>query len=181
MATVFGASLFVLGCSDPFTGVPGGNGRLTVLLTDAPFPFDLVSEANVTIGRVDIVGESGVQTILEEERIFNLLDLQNGVTAVLAEAALPPGRYPQLRLIVSSASVLLMDGRSFDLFVPSGSQTGLKILLADFEVAADGATTLTLDFDVSDSFIVQGNAETAAGIRGFIFRPVVKPLGFTVE
>ena len=148
-----------------------------MLLTDAPFPFDLVSEANVTISRVDIVSEEGVETILEEERTFNLLELQNGVTAVLAEATLNAGPYEQLRLIVSSASIVLTDEREFDLFVPSGAQTGIKVLLHGLELAAGSESELTLDFDVSESFIVQGNPDTPAGIQGFLFKPVVRPLG----
>ena len=31
-----------------------------------------------------------------------------------------------------------------------------------------------LDFDVSRSFVVQGNPSTPAGIKGFIFKPVIR-------
>lgn len=152
-----------------------GTGRFTVLLTDAPFPFDLVKEANVTIGRVDVVTDAEVVTILEEERTFNLLDLRDGVTAVLAEEELPEGSIAQIRLIVTDAEVVLDDASmtTFDLFIPSGAQTGLKIVLGAF-VDAGAETIVTLDFDVEDSFIVQGNPDTPAGIRGFLFKPVVR-------
>lgn len=174
------AALVACGSSltDPARDLGEGQGGLTVLLTDAPFPFELVSQANVTINRVDIVSDNeGILTIAEGEQTFNLLDLQNGVTAVLAQADLPAGTFPQIRLIVSSASVVLNDGATFDLFVPSGAQTGIKVLLPDFSVDAGGNVTLTLDFDVSESFVVMGNPDTPAGIRGFIFKPVVRPLG----
>ncbi|HUP00977.1 MAG TPA: DUF4382 domain-containing protein [Gemmatimonadota bacterium] len=174
------AALVACGSSltDPAQDLGEGRGNLTVLLTDAPFPFELVSQANVSISRVDIVSANeGILTIAEGEQTFNLLDLQNGVTAVLAQANLSAGTYPQIRLIVSSASVVLNDGATFDLFVPSGAQTGIKVLLPDFSVDAGGNVTLTLDFDVSESFVVMGNPDTPAGIQGFIFKPVVRPLG----
>lgn len=154
---------------------------MTVLLTDAPFPFDLVAEANVVIERVEVVGESGVETIAEGEQTFNLLDLQNGVTAELATAILPEGPIQQIRLIVSAASVVLIDETTFDLLVPSGVRTGIKILTPGVEVSAGAETTTTLDMDVSESFIVQGDADTPAGIQGFIFTPVVRVAGSVID
>jgi len=166
----------VQGCGSDSTGL-GDTGRMTVLLTDAPFPFDLVAEANVVIERVDVVGEFGVETIADGEQTFNLLDLQNGVTAVLGSASLLEGPISQIRLIVSSANVVLIDETTFDLFVPSGAQTGIKILTPGVDIAAGAETTTTLDMDVSESFIVQGNVDTPAGIHGFIFTPVVRVVG----
>lgn len=175
-----GASVLMAACS--LFSSDSSEGTLTLLLTDAPFPFDLVDEANVTISRVEIVGQdSGPTPILEDVRTYNLLELRDGVTAVLGEVDLPAGKYPQIRMIVDEAEIKLIDGRTFDLFVPSGAQTGLKILLQSFEIVADQAIELTLDFDVNLSFIPQGNIETAAGIQGFIFTPVVKPLGLQGE
>lgn len=173
-----GGLLVALACQST-TGPAEGKGQLTVLLTDAPFPFELVSEANVTISRVDVVTRAGIETIMEEEATFNLLDLQDGVTAILAQDDVTAGNIAQIRLIVTVASVVLVDGTTFDLTVPSGAQTGIKVLLPPgfLQVEEGGQASVTLDFDVSDSFIVQGNPDTPAGIRGFIFKPVVKPMG----
>jgi hypothetical protein len=161
----------VAGC-DSSTG-PDDLGRMTVLLTDAPFPFDLVAEANVTIGRVELLTENGIQILTEDEQIYNLLDLQNGVTATLASTPVPEGRVVQIRLIVTAASVVLTDDTTFDLQVPSGAQTGIKILTPGAEIEIDAQTSATLDMDVSDSFVVLGNPDSLAGIQGFIFTPVV--------
>ena len=175
-----GGSLLMAACS--LLDSESSDGSLTLLLTDAPFPYDLVEEANVTISRVEIVGEdSAPSPILEEVRSYNLLDLRDGVTTVLGEVDLPAGKYPQIRMIVDEAEIKLVDGTTFDLFVPSGAETGLKILLPNFEIVADQETELTLDFDVSRSFIPQGSIETAAGIQGFIFTPVVIPIGLQEE
>lgn len=178
-----------------------GRGTLRLLLTDAPFPFDLVQEANVTIERIDIIRADDaandaaddaaddaapadgdpdveVEVVLDEDRRFNLLDLRNGVTAMLGDVELREGRYAQLRIIVRDADIVLKDGRTFDMKVPSGAQTGIKVLLNDLEVAEGAVTELTLDFDVSESFIVQGSTTSAAGIKGFLFKPVIKPIRY---
>lgn len=181
LALALGTGL-VVAC-DSTLGLAEGDGRLTVLMTDAPFPFDLVSEANVTITRVDVVTETGVEVIMSSEagETFNLLDLQNGVTTALGSTDMEAGSFHQVRLIVSEASILLIDGREFDLFIPSGAQTGIKVLIPNGSVENGSETQLTLDFDVSESFVVLGNPDTPAGINGFIFKPVVRPVGMTVN
>ncbi|MEN8117044.1 MAG: DUF4382 domain-containing protein [Bacteroidota bacterium] len=155
-------------------------GRLNVQLTDAPFPSDLVAEANVTINKIEIRksdDSEGYPFIIlsEEEMSFNLLDLTNGVTATLVDMEVPSGSYNLIRLYVSEASIVLSDSSEFDLFVPSGAETGIKIYIDPAIVVAGGLTTeLLLDFDVSRSFEVQGNPDTPAGIKGFHFKPVIK-------
>lgn len=170
------------GCSSTAGPDEAGQGQLTVLLTDDPFPFDLVSEANVTISRVEAVSEAGITVLAESEQSFNLLELQDGVTATLASAEMPEGTLVQIRLIVTAASVVLTDATEYELTVPSGAETGIKITMPPgAEVEAGAETTTTLDFAVDDSFVVQGSAETIAGIEGFIFTPVVTVIEVEVD
>lgn len=123
-----------------------------------------------------------MEILAEGEQSFNLLDLQNGVTAMLASAEMPEGDLVQIRLIVTEASVVLTDGTEHDLTVPSGAETGIKITMPPgAQVEAGAETTTTLDFSVEESFIVQGNADTVAGIEGFIFTPVVTVIDVEVE
>lgn len=161
------------------------DGKTTVrfLLTDAPFPFEWVEEANVTIDRVEIRragdGEDDGSPFtgfdLEEETTFNLLDLQNGVTAELGDMELEAGSYDEIRLHVVNANIKLTDGTLMDLKIPSGSSSGLKIKIeGDLNVTFGGFATVLIDFDVSRSFVMQGNANTPAGIKGFIFKPVIR-------
>lgn len=181
---VFALAAFVLGtllvsaCDSTATGPDGETGTLTVLLTDAPFPFDLVESANVTITSVDVVTGSGIETAVGvEEQSFDLLELQDGVTALLGSTEVEAGEVHQVRLIVSDAWVVMNDGREFDLMVPSGARTGIKILTPDLDVEAGLESVLTLDFDVEDSFVTLGNPDTPAGINGFLFQPVIRPVG----
>lgn len=117
-------------------------------------------------------GGSAFLTILDEEVTVNLLDLQNGVTAPLASTSLTAGSYSQIRFIVSSGRVVLTDGREFELTVPSGAQTGIKLSF-DFAITGDETTTLLLDMDVSKAFvpIPGGDVNDASQIQSFLFKP----------
>ena len=108
-------SLVVLffSCSDSENEIQG-TGKLSVRLTDAPFPFDLVAEANVTVFKVEarLADESNEETameteddadenedgspfviLMEDEIPVNLLDLTNGNTILLADLVVPQGTY----------------------------------------------------------------------------------------
>jgi hypothetical protein len=160
-------------------------GRLVVKMTDAPFPHSLVAAANVTIDKIEIrrseEGEGSPFLLLSNEEIsLNLLDLTNGVTVTLADLEVPVGTYDLVRLYVKDAGISMVDGEEFDLEVPSGAQTGIKVFVNPPVVVARGLTSeLLLDFDVSNSFVVQGNTYTPAEIKGFIFKPVIKATNLT--
>lgn len=194
------AAIPLLAACDSTTPRAEGDARVHILLTDAPFPFELVAEANVTIERVfllrdegDFEGEDfenddfeeredGIVLLTDEPQRFNLLQLRDGVTAELAQLDVPAGDYRQIRLIVSEdAEVVLNDGTVYDLRVPSGTQTGIKIPLPTLALEDEDLAIVTLDFDVGRSFVVQGNPDTPAGIRGFTFKPVVKPIALRVD
>ncbi|MEX0982813.1 MAG: DUF4382 domain-containing protein [Bacteroidales bacterium] len=161
------------------------SGTLKIYLTDAPFPTDMVAEANVTITKIDVRKENDDEEnpfiiLSEEEMSFNLLELANGVIANLVDIDLDSGLYDLVRLHVSEASIMLKDSTVYDLFVPSGAQTGIKIFIDPaIEVAGGLTSELMLDFNVSKSFVVQGNPITPAGITGFIFKPVIKASNLT--
>lgn len=184
-------AVFFNSCSNDSDNAQGENGRLSVRLTDAPFPFDLVAEANVTVfrleaRRIDNLNEAEDEmqdedsgspfiTLMEEEISVNLLDLTNGTTETLADLEVPQGTYDLIRVYVKGVNVVLTDGRTFDLKVPSGEQTGIKIFVKP-GVTVDGGLSadLLLDFDVSRSFVAKGSIKKVDGIKGFNFKPVIK-------
>jgi len=159
-----------------------GSGTLSIRVSDEPFPTSMVSEANVVIDLVEArQKEEGDSkpfiTLSSEEHLFNLLELSNGVTATLVDVEVPAGEYDLIRLFVKSASIVLEDDTEFDLNVPSGSQTGIKVFLDPSIVVSGGLTAeLLLDFDVSQSFVPTGGA---ASPNGFNFKPVIRAVNMS--
>ncbi len=176
-------------CSDA-TGVP--TSRVQILLTDAP--SDMIASAEVWISHVFLQG-GGDDTADDSGRVdlfndpdaplhFDLLTLQDGITTDLTGLVeVEAGLYQGLRLVVDSARVTLVEGLSFldgtdtaTLMVPSGSQSGIKVMLNDGIDAGEGeSTTLTVDFDVDRNFVFQGGQGQSA-IRGVLFTPVLSEL-----
>jgi hypothetical protein len=103
--------------------------------------------------------------VSEQCQTLDLLTLQNGVTEAVGVAALPPGRYGQIRLLIADASVVVQ-GEEHSLQIPSGSESGLKII-GGFELFDGEATTITLDFDAGRS--VQFEPGT-----GYMMTPVIE-------
>ncbi|WP_420602210.1 DUF4382 domain-containing protein [Flagellimonas sp.] len=195
---ILAMALTFLNCSeDNNSDSNSKTGKLTLQLTDAPFPFDMVAEANVTIFKVearkvddemdenaeddsseddmDSDDNSPFIVLMEEEMDVNLLELTNGVTEQLADLEVPVGTYDLIRVYVKGVNVVLTDGRTFDLKVPSGEQTGIKVFIKPGITVAGGLSAdLLLDFDVSRSFVAKGNTNTVDGIHGFNFKPVIK-------
>lgn len=180
------STILFASCSDDNDGGQK-TGTMAVHLTDAPFPYDLVAEANVTITKIDarnktveedstaegdIERDSPFVVLMEEEVSLNLLNLTNGITETLANIDVPVGTYDLVRVYISEASIILNDGTSYELTIPSGSSSGLKVFIDPGITVAGGLTSdLLLDFDVSRSFIPLGGIEN---VTGFNFNPVIK-------
>jgi len=107
-------------------------------------------------------------------KTFNLYDLTNGVREEIGLAALEAGDYTQMQLIIGEESdnginlfseahphanyVIDTDDNYQELKIPSGYQTGLKIVHG-FTISANQTTELILDFLAEKSVIVAGNGE----------------------
>jgi hypothetical protein len=178
----FAASIVTMfsGCSK--TPENNGPGRLVINVTDAPFPIDILESASVTITKVEIrkAGDgisdgSPFITLWEGSETFDLLDLRNGLKEELLDIEIPGGEYNLIRLYVDEAGLKVKDGDNFNVKVPSGKQTGLKVFINPGLIVEGGLTSeLLLDFDLSRSFVMKGNMYTPAGIKGFNFKPVIR-------
>ena len=190
----FVAVLFLSGCSEYGNELQYVEyGTVSVKLTDAPFPYSFVSEANVTITKVearrknisepeDGENDNPFEVLFEGEVSANLLELTNGVTKSLGEAEVPVGTYDLVRVYVKDANVVLTDGTVYDMKVPSGAQTGIKVFIKPaITVVGELTTELLLDFDVSRSFVALGNTNSVSGIKGFNFKPVIKAANMTTS
>ncbi len=116
--------------------------------------------------------DSSFIVVLDSPMVINLLELRNGVTMLLSEMDIPAGSYNQVRIYISSATLMMTDGTEFDLEIPSALSSGLKIFIEPALVIGEGETEeLLLDIDLSRSLIILGSSDDP---EGFIFRPVIR-------
>ena len=179
----FFTSVFIVllsSCSDKINN--NDPGRLVVKVTDAPFPIDLIDSAAVTITKVEIrkAGDgisdgNPFMVIFEDTVTLNLVELQNGIVDELLDIEIPQGKYDLVRLYVDNASLKIKDGDSYNVKVPSGQLTGIKIFIEPALNVEGGLTSdLLLDFDLSRSFVMRGNLNKPSDFKGFIFKPVIR-------
>jgi hypothetical protein len=142
--------------STPVVTPTPADTTLTLLITDAP--VDSASEVVVQFSGVAIKPADSEEQVFEfdEAKSIDLLALQGSNSAVLLdEQTIDPGDYEWIRLAVNAElgvrdSYMVTDGQEIELRIPSGSQTGLK-LVSGFTVATGGAADFTIDFDVRKS------------------------------
>jgi hypothetical protein len=150
---------------------PAGKGQLAVDLVDAPNPA--VQEIWVTVAsvRAHLAG-SGWVTISDPAKMplkLDLLKLQNA-SVPLGLANMPPGTVTQLRLLVAAeGNRVLVGGVEAPLKVPSGFESGIKIL-GPWQVSACSRSSVTLDFDGKRSIQTH---PTGSGDE-WILRPVIR-------
>lgn len=157
------------------------SGTVRFALTDAPAcGFD---EVNITVERIRVhrsaeatdnsTGWSELR--LNPARRIDLLKLRNGVLEELGQMTLASGQYTQLRLVLAANSgtgtpansVVPGGGSETALAVPSGSQTGIK-LIHPFTVATNATADVLLDFDACRSVVHAGASGT------YWLKPVIK-------
>ena len=140
----------VSSCSDD----DSNKAHLSVSLTDAPGNYDAVM---VDVQSVEVVGSNGnTITLNTNNRIYNLLNLSNGVDTLLATGDLNPGTISQIRLVLGTNNSVTKDGVVYPLSTPSAMQSGLKLNVnKTFESGVKYA--ILLDFDANQSIVLTGN------------------------
>jgi hypothetical protein len=115
------------------------------LLTDAPTNYD---EVNVHITgmkvRLDKDSTSWISVNVKDST-YNLLDLQNGVTAVLGQDTIPAGLLREVRFILGDGNNIVHNGTTYPMATPSAEHSGLKVKI-DKELS-ETLNIVTLDFD----------------------------------
>lgn len=159
----------LVGCTDTSTDpIMQGKSNLKVYLVDSPASLDsvIINVKRVEIHKDGSDSTSGWITINNTLRSFDLLQLRNGASAVLGDSVLPPGHYSQIRLILADGSYVINEGIKYNLTVPSGFQTGIK-LNHEFTLEADKLYELVLDFNVDKSIHTTGNGK-------YMMNPVIR-------
>lgn len=181
------AGALLLGACEGSSSLEPGGARLTVQLTDAP--GDL-AEARVRISKIVLQGRDAGDSASARQELavaagdwIDLLALSGGkLQELVGGAAVQPGTYSQLRLVIDGAYVVARDGRVFatsgaqlpagvaadgELVCPSCGQSGFKVKFPG-GIQVQDATTLVVDFDVNQSF---GHEAGKSG--KYVLRPVL--------
>ena len=173
--------------------------QLEVRLTDAPGDYTevVVTIDNISVnttqssGFVDLdlnteIGLGGAVIDVDKDNgtiTVNLVELTNGANILLATGSLPGGTIEQIRLHLIEATV---DGTQTPwvvedvpgavreaLKVPSGFQSGIKIVPRNVDVPNGNLTSITLDFDAARSVVALGNRGNPNRGYDFLLKPVI--------
>ncbi|MEX2524394.1 MAG: DUF4382 domain-containing protein [Gammaproteobacteria bacterium] len=169
------SAIFLSACGSGGSGSGTTNdGSFSLAVTDGP--VDSAQEVWVQFDGVHIKPAEGEEITFEfEARGIDLLALQGDASdSLLSDETIPSGEYEWIRLSVSAeldtvfdSFIVLSDGTREELFIPSGGETGLK-LVSGFTVAAGGAADFTIDFELRKS------VTNPPGQDGVILRPALR-------
>jgi hypothetical protein len=163
-------------------GSCGGGGSastsmstLNLALTDAPVSG--VTKVWIQFTGVEVKPASGnpIDFMFSPEKGFDLLSLQGGTTATfLNGTTIPAGQYEWVRLMVDTnpGASYVVDSAGpaspHDLTIPSGAETGLK-LIQGFTMPVGAMANFTVDFVLSKSLIApQGQSPD------YLLKPVLR-------
>jgi Domain of unknown function (DUF4382) len=151
---IAGYSLAVLaGCGG---GGSSPTSTLNLGLTDAPISG--ATKAWISFAGVEVKPVNGnpIDFTFSPAQGFDLLSLQNGVTATFLNGkTIPAGQYEWVRLMVDAtagSSYIIDSTGQHNLTIPSGAETGLK-LNQGFTMPVGGVADFTVDFVLSKSII----------------------------
>ncbi|MBA7701451.1 hypothetical protein ES703_110189 [subsurface metagenome] len=185
-------AVFISGCINILLtpeddSIAPGKGRLKIYLTDSSEDYkagdaESYLAVNITISEIKVhfAGDDDndegewIEWVLAKPSEYNLIELKD-VFVLLSEGELASGKYTQIRLFVTEASVSVeiektgedsklievadeVPPDTIDVEIPSAYQTGLK-LIYPFEINDGQTTKLTIDFDAEKSIIKTDNGE----------------------
>jgi hypothetical protein len=166
---VAGAALLAIaGCG----GGGGGSAGSMMKLSVADAPVDGAEKVVVVFTGVELIPNSGnpVTINFDTPKTIDLLNDSGTASAVLFDQPIPAGSYGQVRLLVtadgdaSNSYIVMSDGSMHGLMVPSGAQTGLK-LVSGFDVPSSGVVDYTIDFDLRQAVVCPGGQSPACTLK----------------
>jgi hypothetical protein len=172
------ACLIILGLCSCGSGTSGntsggrGNsssvpGTLSVGITDAAVDSAQEVWIQFTGATIQPTNGNAIDFTFNRVKNINLLSLQGTLSNdLISNAVIPLGSYDWIRLHVNASNdsindsyIKLDDGSVQELWIPSGSQTGLKINTG-FELIATEELKLMIDFDLRKSVVQRNGAYT---------------------
>lgn len=174
------------------------SGSISIKLTDAPMPYNQFMEASITVDKVEIglaTDPNSFVTIMNETKTFNMLNMINGITEVLADATIPEGNYDTVRLYISSTKMQMNSGETFTYEVSQSNMSGGMMgngmsfnngtgsidmpLDHVINVQMGSEDNFLMDIDVDHSFMLEGLSFSGMGngmmrMTGFTFNPTMR-------
>lgn len=152
-----------------------GTGILSISVTDAA--VEGVDEVWVEFSGVTLKPPTGepIEYVFDPVRRIDLLTLTGeNVASLLPDTEVAAGRYPWMRLSVNAtfdnvfdSYAMRTDGSMVELEVPSGEETGLK-LVSGFTVTQNQVTDIVIDWDLRQALV------DPIGQPGLYLRPALR-------
>lgn len=141
----------------------GGSGSAQMKMSVADVPVDGAEAVVVKFTGIELTADNGSPVTINfpQPKAIDLLNDSGTASAVLFDQPIPSGTYGQIRLMVvadgdpNNSYITLSDGSMHGLQVPSGSETGLK-LVSGFTVPSSGVVDYTIDFDLRKAITCPG-------------------------
>ena len=162
-------------------------GTVKVQLTDAVFPFDFVTQANVEVAKVELkTAEGEFITVFKASgsgnSTYNMVELTNGATAEVESTSLEEGTYTEARVSLSGASIHLSDDSNFDANFDGTDAITTVSIDPPLVVESGEDSNVLFDLDLQNSFGFQTGMGTwldewinsMAMITGCTFQPVFR-------
>lgn len=179
------ALLAACGSSDGDGGNQPQTGFLKVGITDAP--VDMAAAVVVKFTGVELKPKAGPAFSIDfaTPKSLDLIQLQGEDRALLLDdEELQAGEYEWMRLKVAadpnvagdSYLQLEQSGAECELRIPSGDQTGLK-LIRGFTIGVGTTTDFTIDFDLRKSIVAPAGQRTVVDTcnnQAFMLKPVLR-------
>jgi hypothetical protein len=164
-------------------GGSSGSSSSTLNLGITDGPVDSASSVVVSFSGVELQPSGGGQSItinFNTPKTIDLLQQQNGNEAsLLSGESVPAGNYDWIRLILNTAadgtvanSYIEINGAQYPLMIPSGAQTGLK-LVQGFTMTANQVANFTIDFMLQQS-ITAPPGQASGGTQDYVLRPALR-------
>ena len=180
--------LIALGCvAAPLLAACGGGGgassaTMNLGITDGPVAS--ASAVVISFTGVELQPSGGGKAVtfnFSSPKTIDLLQEQNGnEAALLSGASVPAGNYDWIRLLLNVSSngtvansYIEINGAQYPLMIPSGAQTGLK-LVQGFTMTANQVADFTVDFMLQQSITAAPGQTTSGGTQEYIVKPALR-------
>ncbi len=187
---VLSSGVFLVSCGGGSeNNSQASTGQISLNITDAP--VDAAEAVVVSFSSVTLKGKGELEDQIfefDEAKSIDLMKLQGVASQPLLEAVtVPAGTYNGITLGVNAeldsqldSYITLLDGTSYELYVPSGSKSGLKlnksftVAVNSDSIAVSDESVYTIDFDLRKSIVQPPGQFNPDDEPAYFLKPVLR-------